>query len=184
MGGIIGVTGTPGGGKKTVSPLAAKMLGLRCLGVNDLALSHGLLAPGDEVDTRKMRALLSREVPGPALVYGHLLPYVVRPSLADRVAVLRCEPRVLKRRLAARGYLPRKVAENVEAELIGIVSADSYDAFGDAKTFEVDTTRLGPSEAAREVEEVVRGATPRPRIDWTRGYDSGEKLRSLLSEGA
>ena len=185
MGGIIGVTGSPGAGKKTVSPLIAAELGLPCVSLNDLALSYGLLKPGvgeGGVDTRKMKKMLARN-PRPALVFGHLLPYVVEPELAEKVVVLRCEPAALKRRLVSRGYAPRKVAENVEAELIGVVSADAYGAFGDARTFEVDTTLSTPADSSREAVSVVRGeSSPGPRLDWLGNYGSGEKLRSLLSE--
>ena len=185
MKGIVGVTGTPGTGKKTVSPLVAGALGLDCMSLNDLARSLGLLKPGGEdqgVDTEKMKSELAKVLPPRALVYGHLFPYVVPPGRAEKVAVLRCEPATLKKRLARRSYPASKVTENVEAELIGVVSADSYRAFGGARTFEVDTTRSSPRETAALIGSIALGeAEPGPRLDWTALYDSGEKLRSLLS---
>ena len=184
MGGIIGITGTPGTGKKTVSPLVARRLKLRCVSLNDLALSYGLRSADEgEVDTRKMRRMLARGTAGPVLLYGHLLPYVLERRFAKRVVVLRCEPAVLKRRLVERGYPPRKVTENVEAELIGVISADAHDLFG-SRTSEADTTRSSPLEAAKHVTALAMGtAKPGPRIDWTAGYDSGAKLRSLIESG-
>lgn len=183
MGGVFGITGSPGTGKKTVSPMVATRLGLRCVSLNNLAQSYGLVARGGEVDTGRMRRRLARD-PTQGLIYGHLLPYVLEPRLAGRVAVLRCDPAVLKRRLVARGYPARKVAENVEAELIGVVSADAFESFGSAETFEVDTTRSGPRSVAGVILAIVRGrSAPPPRMDWTTRYDSGRKLRSLLSDG-
>ena len=185
MGGIFGVTGTPGTGKKSVSPLVAESLGLRCVSLNELARAYGLLGPGGkggEVDTSRMRRKLAGDVTSEAVLYGHLLPYVLEPSLAEKVFVLRCEPAVLKRRLVERRYPRQKVTENVEAELIGVVSADAFDAFGSARTFEFDTTDADPGGAAEAIGSVAKGeAGPGPRLDWTRRYDSGAKLRSLLS---
>ena len=183
MKGMICVTGSPGTGKKTVSPLVAEALGLKCISLNELA--RGLLKPGtgDEgVDAGEMKRKLARDLPPRALVYGHLVPYVVPPGRAGKVVVLRCEPATLKKRLARRGYPPSKLKENVEAELIGVVSADSYEAFGEGRTFEVDTTRRSPRETAALIGSIALGeAKPGPRLDWTTLYDSGEELRSLLS---
>jgi adenylate kinase len=180
---MLGITGTPGTGKKSIAPIVAERLGLRCLSLNELARSRGLASrKSGAVDTQKLRARLRGALPENAVVYGHLFPYVVPPSAVSKVVVLRCEPGVLKVRLQARGYDPTKIVENVEAELIGIVSSDTFDAYGRTKTVEVDTTRGSPADAARSVVEIAL-SRPRnaPRIDWTLGYDSGAKLRLLLS---
>ncbi|MDE1852797.1 MAG: AAA family ATPase [Thaumarchaeota archaeon] len=182
---ILGITGTPGTGKKSVAPLVAEALGRKLLGLNELARAHGLLertADESEVDTEELRKKLRESDLGPALVFGHLLPYVFEKGSLERVVVLRCEPSVLKGRLAARGYPRTKVLDNVEAELIGLVSSDAHDAFGKDRTFELDTTRSTPAQAARKA-ALILGGKPgsAARIDWTRTYGSGAKLRSLLS---
>ena len=180
---IFGITGTPGTGKKSIAPMVAKRLTAQCVSLNDLARSYGLVrgASGD-VDVDKLRSRLRRSLPRDAVVYGHLLPYVLDSSAVAKVVVLRCEPGVLKERLRERGYEPKKIIEDVEAELIGVVSSDAFDSYGKEKTWEVDTTRTTPSEAAsavsRMAEEKARTAE---RIDWTLDYDSGAKLRLLLS---
>lgn len=182
MKGIVGVTGTPGTGKKSVSPLVADALGIGCLSVNDLARETGSLGKREgEVDVGLLRRKIARRVRLHPLLYGHLLPYVLDRRSVKRVVVLRCDPGVLKKRLSARGYPSGKIEENVEAELIGVVSADAYDAFGAEKTSEVDTTLSTPAEAAGRVVRLLRRGSRSPRIDWTLDYDSGAKLRSLLS---
>ena len=180
---MLGITGTPGTGKKSVAPIVAKRMGTKCVSLNDLAWSYGLVnRKSGTVDSEKLRARLKGELSENAVVYGHLLPYVVPPSTLSKVVVLRCEPGVLKERLRLRGYGPSKIVENVEAELIGVVSSEAFDNYGRAKTLEVDTTGVSPIDAASAVIKIAvsrpRGA---PRIDWTLDYDSGAKLRLLLS---
>jgi len=184
--GIIGVTGTPGTGKKSVAPLLAKGLRVQCLSIDEVARSHGLLERrgGEwEVDAGALR----RELHGfsvPTVIYGHLLPHSIDERLVSRAVVLRCEPSVLKRRLAARGYSQKKVIDNVESELIGVVSSETFEAFGEAKTFEIDTTNMVPEDAAGASKGVIAGdSKPDPRIDWTLAYDTGARLRALLSVG-
>ena len=185
MGGILGITGTPGTGKKTVAPVVARGLGVGCVSLNEIARDRGVVGKGaqeGDVDPRELRRWVARDVSPPALVYGHLLPYVLPPRSVARVVVLRCEPGVLKERLTRRGYPPGKVTQNVEAELIGVVSADAYERFGPGKTAEADTSAAKPGETAKEVEALLRGPRRgRGRIDWTLGYGSGAELRSLLS---
>ncbi len=100
----------------------------------------------------------------------------------QKVVVLRCEPPVLKKRLVSRGYARDKVVANVEAELIGLVSSEAFETFGESRTLEVDTSHTSRAEAARLATTAVREEpTQRKRIDWTLSYDSARKLRSLLS---
>jgi len=187
LAGLVGITGTPGTGKKSIAHLTAEALGLRCVSINDLALDYGLLddSLGDaEVNVHKLRRKLAKGLRGPALVYGHLLPHVFGPDSMSKVVVLRCEPSVLKNRLTKRGYASDKVIANVEAELIGLVASETFGVFGKRKTREVDTSNTSPSDAARSAAAAFRAKSgPGKRIDWTLNYDSAFKLKSLLSAG-
>jgi adenylate kinase len=185
--GIIGICGTPGTGKKTVAPIVASLVGL------PVPLSIGSLARRGEVevDPRMLRSKLLKLKLGRAVVFGHLLPHVLNRSEARMVAVLRCEPSVLRRRLAERGYPHAKVTENVEAELIGVVLDECVRKFGSERVREYDTTSASPKEVAAAIARDAKAAmTKAPKaatrakpgwIDWTLGYDSSSKLRSLLA---
>jgi len=178
---MIGVCGTPGTGKKTVSPIVAKLMGLPA------PISMNSLAPKgeSEVDTVLLRKKLLALDPPRAVLFGHLLPHVLRKSEAGLVAVLRCEPSVLRERLVGRGYPRSKVTANVEAELIGVVLDECVERFGRDLVREYDTTSASPEAVASEIARDARaGKVPRRRapawIDWTLGYDYSTKLRSLL----
>jgi adenylate kinase len=185
LGGLIGITGTPGTGKKSMAPLVAKALGLDCIGLNDLARNYGLLDDSlddGDVDVQKFGRRLSRDLQEPAVLFGHLLSYVCNPDSMARVVVLRCEPAILKRRLMIRGYPHDKLIANVEAELIGLVASEAFHTFGNAKTFEVDSSRLSPDDTAQSAVAVIMGKSRAgQRIDWTTNYESARSLRSLLT---
>ncbi len=185
MRGIIGISGTPGTGKKTVAPFVASLMGLPPpVAVNSFARRGEV-----DVDPALLRKRLLEANPGRAVIFGHLLPHVLRKGEAEMVAVLRCEPSTLRKRLAARGYPPAKVTENVEAELIGVVLDECLRRFGKELVREYDTTSTPARRVADAIARDARGMTsqprvlsaPRPWIDWTLRYDSSSKLRSLLS---
>ena len=137
------------------------------------------------MDPSKLRKKLLAEAPPGALVYGHMVPDVLRKGEVEFVAVLRCEPSELKRRLEARRYPGEKITENVEAELIGVVLDESIRVFGAKAVREYDTTGRTPDSVARSIARDYRRraskSAKKPFIDWTIRYDSSTKLRSLLS---
>jgi len=178
-----GITGTPGTGKKTLAPLVASRLRIPCRSLNDLARSYHLSRRGGseaEVDAPELgrRALAALEPP--CLLYGHLLPYAFRRGAFSKVVVLRCDPRVLRARLVGRGYGTVKVRQNVEAELIGLVSSDSVAAFGRDRVAEVDTSKATVSASAAAVASRLTSPGGPPAADWVRSYGSAARLRSLL----
>jgi adenylate kinase len=182
----LGITGTPGTGKRSAAPLIASALDFRVIDLNAFALEAGCsetLPKGTDVDVVKLRrALLKTEIEG-RVVFGHLLPDVFKGGELGFVAVIRCDPRVLKRRLLARGYRGRQLIENIEAELIGVSLSDSLETFGGRALGEYDSTSVTPSRLSRQIVGDFRRLSPRrtPWIDWTTSYDSAVKLRLLLS---
>lgn len=148
----MGVTGTPGTGKKSVSRALAPMIRGELLEINALAGAHSVASESGElvVDVKALGvALRGRPLSG-AVISGHLLADVLGPADVEFVAVLRCDPAVLKRRLASRGYSSEKVLENVEAELIGVVLDGAVRRFGRSRVHEYDSTKAEPARLAVE----------------------------------
>lgn len=135
-----------------------------------------------EVDVKRLRSVVVKGRAYSGVIYGHLLPVVLRDGELSFVAVLRCEPMVLKRRLVARGYNRAKIVENLEAELIGVILDEAVRAFGEEKVHEYDTSKTPAAVIARKIsDDYLSGSSKTgPWIDWTHGYDS-TRLRSLLS---
>ncbi len=184
---ILGITGGPGTGKKTVSPLVSSRLSYALLDLNAVATGNSTPQPGAafEVDTVRLRKRIVTVEESNCVIFGHLLPDVFRAKELDFVAVLRCEPSTLKRRLLARGYAGAKLVENLEAELIGVVLDRCVRSFGESVVHEYDSTKTTPAHLARSIAtDYTRGARRQGEwIDWTVRYASSVRLRSLLSFG-
>ncbi len=180
---VVGITGTPGVGKKSISPLVASSLGVQCFSLNEFAASYGMLEGGEgdlQVDPKALGRRIGRSLDGRVVLHGHLLPYALDPACVSSAVVLRCEPRVLRARLRDRGYPEQKVAENVGAELIGLIAADARRIFGRKKVKEFDASGGDLGASAAKVAALVSGKSPSSPIDWLGSYAAPTKLRSLL----
>ena len=167
----IGITGSPGTGKKTVGRVLAEMTGREFLSMNEYAINHKFGTFKDkefELDLRRTKRSIDTRG---KIVCGHLLPYVFPRSSLDFVAILRCSPTVLRKRYVVRSYPESKITENLEAEFIGVVASEALSVYGRRRLAEFDTTRTkNPSTVAKRILEAMRNSRLRRfgQIDWMR----------------
>ena len=179
----IGVTGSPGTGKKSIGLALSKMLGLSFLSVNEYAKSYkiGHWNGGEfEVDTVRLKGKIPCEG---RVVVGHLLPYVLSPKSLQFVAILRCSPSVLRKRYAERGYSTTKIQENLQAEALDIISQKAFSTFGRKKVSEFDTTMTrNPQTTAQRIVATIRGKRSRTfgTFSWLEDAKSEGRLRLML----
>lgn len=162
---LVALTGTPGTGKSSVGDALARR-GYHVVDLDASARELGLVEAGPEGDEVDVEALSARlRVPTKVGIlrghYAHRIP-------VNLIVVLRCHPKVLWDRLAARGWPVDKVRENVEAEAIDIILQEAVDR--GPPVYEVDTTEGSPEVAAGEVLAILGGevAGHEPgRHDWS-----------------
>lgn len=167
---VVAVTGTPGTGKTTACSLLNDVM---LIDLRKVAEEHSDLFAIDEergtleIDPLDLRGLLPA-FKGVVVLEGHLA-HLMDPDIA---IVLRCSPKVLRKRLKERGWPEKKVQENVEAEAVDVILLE---ALGSCKNvFEIDTTEMKPEEVAEAVTSIIAGEKAKYRpgdIDW-----SGEVL--------
>ena len=179
----IGITGSPGTGKKSTGAELSRITGKPLLSINEYAITHcfGSKKNGEfEVDEMKLNGKIPTK---DSIVFGHMLPYLVRSNQLDFVAVLRCSPSALKRRFASRGYSKEKVKENVEAELLGVIAYKAFQMYGPARVAEFDTTRANPKSVALMILDTIIGKRSMRfgAIDWLSSAGSPESLMRVLS---
>ncbi|WP_048148315.1 adenylate kinase family protein [Palaeococcus ferrophilus] len=168
---LIAITGTPGVGKTTTAKLLAEKLGYEYVSVKDLALEWGVgerVGEEVEIDVDALAERFEREFQGKnAVVDGHLSHLLP----ADIVVVLRLHPLEVAKRLGERGYDAKKLAENVEAELVDVCLVEALEEH--ENVIEVDTTGKNPEEVLGEVLELIKHG-PKRRVgivDWSNAYD-------------
>lgn len=171
---IIGLTGTPGTGKTSVSRILQER-GYNVLYLTDLIKDEGLYHEFDEQrDTlvADMDRVFSRvcELVGDdedvSIIDSHMAHHI-----ADVVIVLRTAPSDLRERLKSRGYSDAKVEENVEAEGLDVILVESVEWC--QKVYEIDTTGRIAVDVVSDVEEIIAGVLSGDDIDIYAKYGPG-----------
>ncbi len=176
---VIVVAGTPGSGKTSLASRLARLTGRPFTTLSWLVLERGLWLGYDrerrsfiidEDALCKELERLTQAEPG-IIVETHWPQPLARCSKTPLEAVIltRCRPDKLAARLRRRAWPERKILENVEAELLGVIAADAVEAAraANAPIIEVDTSNTSPQEAAEHVlAELGRGGKRSCCIDW------------------
>ncbi len=185
---IIIVTGTPGTGKTTLSSMLASKLGGRHIDVSRLIEEEGLWVSVDEersnalvadIDAvkRRIRAENSR-----VLIIDSHFGEEFASGIRDEEAVvliLRLDPFILAERLRRRGWPKRKIRENVEAEILGVCTANALSSEA-RRVCEIDATGLTAERLLDKALRIMRGEEEcHIHVDWLKLY--GERVLDLLS---
>lgn len=156
------ITGTPCTGKTTVSEKLSSMLGCKLIKINDLALENDFILGVDDekgykvIDIPKLNEKVAEIISSndDLIVFeGHLAHLC---DGADKVIVLRVRPEILRPRLEGRDYSESKIRENLEAEAMGVCTAEAYDIYGE-NISEIDVSDLTVDEIVNELSCVISG---------------------------
>lgn len=159
----IGVTGTPGTGKSTVSKnLDGKIVDLR-----DYLEENSMGKVNDdgeiEVEIEELRKNPPEEPEDKDLIVeGHMAQYLD----LDYFVVLRARPDVLRERLQERDYSTEKIEENVEAEKLDVILSQAVQT--QVKVFEIDTTDRNVEEIVEEIRSAIENRKESyGNVDWS-----------------
>jgi len=156
------ITGTPCTGKTTVSEKLSSKLGCKLVKINDLAIENDFVLGIDDekgykvIDIPKLNEKVSEIISASdeLLIFeGHLAHLC---DGADKVIVLRARPEILRSRLEGRDYSESKIRENLEAEAMGVCTAEAYDIYGEGIS-EIDVSVLTVDEIVGVVSDVISG---------------------------
>lgn len=181
----IGITGNPGTGKKTISKLLANKIGYELINLNKFAKENNALEHSskniDIIDTKLVQKILEPKLSDRTILVGHFLADIISPNNIDIVIVLRCSPIELIKRYTKRGYEKDKIKNNLITELIGVISYECLEKFGEKKIIELDTTSIGSEDTATIIMSILNSKEyKRNDIDWTSEYINNKNLRKYI----
>ena len=154
------ISGTPCTGKTTVSDELSKKLGCKLIKINELAIENDFILGIDEekgykiIDIDKLNSKVNEIIANSdelIIFEGHLSHLC---SGASKVIILRVHPDILKERLAARNYSDAKIRENLEAEAMGVCTAEAYGYYSDS-IYEIDVGDLTVENAVVLIEDII-----------------------------
>jgi adenylate kinase len=189
------ITGTPGVGKHTIAESLSIVMGnIPILDINGIILSENLLTTSSsendkdkEVDIQKsyefLTLLLSKDEFQNSIIVGHLAPYVINPQLVDFVVILRRSPYELKKIYQERCYSDSKTRDNINAEILGILSYDASKNFEFSKLSEWEnSSNLSPSSVAQSIYDMCFDAKLRSfgLIDWISLIQSDSEMLEYI----
>ena len=166
----VGITGSPGTGKKTLAKGLALYTGYRVININSLCISKGAVAGRDKygiiANTKKLKNIVHEQTKSDNfIIVGHLLPYITTSSIIQFIIILRCNPYILGERLKLRNYPEKKILMNVGAEILGTSYFDTIKKFGKRKIHVIETSSKKPKETLNEALVALSGKT---------GYDGSD----------
>lgn len=184
------ITGNPGVGKRTISNLLSKRLGFKIINLNEFVINNKLVYPDKtlgvyDVYIKKASLLLGKEIKqyDNVIISGHLAPYLLMPSQAHLVVVLRRSPQFLLQTFKERKYTMLKIRQNITSEILGITLYDSIKKFGKQKIIEFDTTKTASKEIINRIIEALKDDSKRimENIDWMPTLKHQQDILNLIS---
>ena len=156
------ITGTPCTGKTTVSEKLADSLNYKLIKINDLAIDNDFVLGIDDekgykvidIDALDEKVGEIIESGDDLLIFEGHLAHLCHG--ASKVIVLRVRPEVLRSRLEARDYSELKIRENLEAEAMGVCTAEAYELYGE-DICEIDASDLTVDEIVGLLCDIVGG---------------------------
>ncbi|ADG13573.1 Adenylate kinase [Methanocaldococcus infernus ME] len=162
----IAITGTPGVGKTTVSKILGERLGFKVIDITDFVKKNKLYKEYVEemdsflIDFEKLKKALEKE--DNVIFDGHISHLLD----VDYTIVLRCDPKIIEKRLKERGYSEKKILENVQAEILDVCLCESK-----GKVYEIDTTNKKPEEIVEEIISAIKeGKERKGVVNWLEKY--------------
>jgi adenylate kinase len=186
------ITGNPGVGKHTCAKFVSEKLGkAKIIDINRVILGNNAMASPTssvnglgEIDVKKTKELMLEEIKKAkdVVIVGHLAPYVLKKTGIDLVAVLRRSPYQLAKIFRQRKYTPKKMRDNLAAEILGITLYDSLETFGKERVAELNATGKTPQNIAEDVVSKLQKKSRKQIgiIDWlSLVYERGDAQKFL-----
>ena len=126
---IIIVTGTPGVGKSVIAKNLAKKLKFNYININKFVKDNKVYERYDNkrkcyvVEVKKLNKALIKKINNNIIIDGHLSHYLNK-KYVNWCVVVKCDLKLLKKRLEKRKYNKEKIRENLDSEIFDVCLVD------------------------------------------------------------
>ncbi|MFX1451666.1 MAG: hypothetical protein ACFFCM_12525, partial [Promethearchaeota archaeon] len=96
-----------------------------------------------------------------------------------KAIILRTHPEILKKRLKQKKYSIKKIAENLQAEILGDCSFHAYSSYGIEKVFELDNSEISIEKTLDLLISIVKNEKIKrnfKKIDWLETLEKDNTL--------
>ena len=168
---LIALTGTPGVGKTKCAGIL-RHRGFSVTDLNELAISHEFVAGRDEerdshiIDIEALDGFIKKEYQHAEMTFEGHLSHLLS---VDMAVILRCNPLVLQKRLATKGWKESKIMENIQAEILDVITIEAHEHL--EKVYEIDTTSKDPQAVADSFEALFAGESVGENIGWLEDFE-------------
>jgi adenylate kinase len=168
---IIALSGTPGVGKTECARILRNR-DLSVIDLNELVISNNFISGRDEerksdiIDIEALDGFINKEYHGADVTLEGHLSHLLS---VDMAVILRCNPLVLRERLATRDWNDSKIMENMQAEILDVIKIEAHDHL--ERVFEIDTTSKAPQEVVDLYEAVISGKSPGDDVGWLEEFE-------------
>jgi adenylate kinase len=163
---MIAISGVPGVGKSQAARILKKILDADLISITALVKAGKIPHTWDRarktkiISVKDVQRAVDKITRSPK--YGKRAIFIIEGHLShllksDVIFVLRCQPAVLRKRLHIRNWPKKKIDENVQAELLDIITAEASASATrkKAKVYEIDTTHKTARQTAIAMSKII-----------------------------
>jgi len=159
---LVAITGTPGTGKSSITSYLENK-GHIVLRLNEIAIENKFIIGYDKerrcyvIDVKKLSNHINEKygnLKDIIFLDGHISHLV---DNLDIVIVLRTDPKELKDRLLRKKWGKQKIRENLEAEILDIITIEALEKYPAKKIYEIDTTNKEIPEVSSIILNIIYG---------------------------
>ena len=166
-----------------MAKMISEYFGIKLFDLTSISKEEGLVEENNgivEVDTDKLGKKLVDKISNDFVIVGHLSPYVLEKSQIDKIIILRRNPNALVSVFHQRGYSKEKIQENIESEILGVISYDVFEKFNE-KAIQVEIRDTSIEENFNTIIMAIEQENFFDKVDWLEEVAANNELQKFFS---
>ena len=166
-----------------MAKMISEYFGIKLFDLTLISKEEGLFEENNgiiEVDTDKLAKKLVDKISNDFVIVGHLAPYALEKSQIDKIIILRRNPNKLVSIFHQRGYSKEKIQENIESEILGVISYDVFQKFNEKAT-QVEIRDTSIEENFNTIIKAIEKENFFDKVDWLEEVATNNELQKFFS---